>query len=114
MPILALLLGTVLGFIFSKLNRAFLIPHLPHILTTSLWFLTPLSTQHIIKPPLLLGTRLLATVDQGWTETITRQGTQYITKSFTQSLQPSLTSLPTTLLLIRLATTLLLLSVFTL
>lgn len=101
-PIMALLLGSAAGFLFAKFNTQNPLPSLPHTITTSLWFLTPLSTQHIIKPPLILGTHLLAAVDQGWTETITRQGTHHIVKKSTQTLQSSISTAPTTLLLISL------------
>lgn len=112
-PILALVLGSLIGALFSKYRGNTILPHLPHTITTSLWFLTPLSTQHIIKPPLALGTHLLATVDQGWVESLTRQGAHFTTKTLTQAIQPSLTIIPTTLLLLGL-TTLLPLSAFTL
>lgn len=101
-PILALLLGSLGGFFFANYNSHNPISHLPHTITTSLWFLTPLSTQHIIKPPLILGTHLLASVDQGWTEIITSQGSHQIVKKSTQTLQPALNTAPTILLLIAL------------
>jgi len=101
-PLVALLVGLIMGLFFSKFNAHTPLPHLPHNFTTALWFLTPLSTQHIIKPPLSLGTNLLARADQGWTEIITRQGSQHLVKKSNQALQPSLTTAPTILLLIRL------------
>lgn len=101
-PIIALIFGSLLGLLLTNFNKKTPLPHLPHTITTSLWFLTPISTQHIIKPPLAIGTHLLATVDQGWTELITRQGAHHTIKKSTQTLQPTITTAPTILLLISL------------
>lgn len=101
LPLLALFIGALMGVGFYKLNSKFPMPKLSHTFTSSLWFLTPLSTQHIINNPLKLGKTLLSTVDQGWTEIVTSQGAQLAIKKTTQSWQPRLSVAPTVLLLLR-------------
>jgi hypothetical protein len=40
-----------------------------------IWYLTPLSTQFILKAPLLTAHQYIKTIDQGWFEFLRGQGT---------------------------------------
>lgn len=98
-PLLALLIGTAFGTALTITTNQHPTPHLLTTVTTSLWFLTPLSTQHMIRTPLQTGTLLLAKIDQGWTEIITRQGRQTLITKFTRPALNITIGAPTLLLL---------------
>nr|AVW86197.1 NADH dehydrogenase subunit 5 [Iphione sp. YZ-2018] len=68
-------LGLVLAY-QASLNSApiFLLSPLIHYFLTSMWFLTPSTSQGLINQPLTLSKTLLALVDQGWLESMGAQG----------------------------------------
>nr|YP_009483986.1 NADH dehydrogenase subunit 5 [Pomacea bridgesi]YP_009563676.1 NADH dehydrogenase subunit 5 [Pomacea diffusa]ART65949.1 NADH dehydrogenase subunit 5 [Pomacea bridgesi]QAX27154.1 NADH dehydrogenase subunit 5 [Pomacea diffusa] len=53
----------------------------------SMWFLTPLSTQPLIKLSSLLGKNLMKTSDQGWMEILGGQGNWILVNSFSRMIQ---------------------------
>nr|YP_009471368.1 NADH dehydrogenase subunit 5 [Marphysa tamurai]AVG72591.1 NADH dehydrogenase subunit 5 [Marphysa tamurai] len=57
-------------------------------LSASMWFLTPLSSQFLMKYPLLTSMLLLKTIDSGWNETLGGQGTKLMSSSLYMKIQP--------------------------
>nr|YP_008965287.1 NADH dehydrogenase subunit 5 [Marphysa sanguinea]AHC01838.1 NADH dehydrogenase subunit 5 [Marphysa sanguinea] len=57
-------------------------------LSASMWFLTPLSSQFLMKRPLLTSMFLLKTIDSGWNETLGGQGTKLLSSSLSAKAQP--------------------------
>nr|YP_010271971.1 NADH dehydrogenase subunit 5 [Marphysa victori]UKB88234.1 NADH dehydrogenase subunit 5 [Marphysa victori] len=57
-------------------------------LSTSMWFLTPLSSQFLMKYPLLTSALLLKTIDSGWNEALGGQGANLLSTSLTMKAQP--------------------------
>lgn len=79
MPIFYIVLGFITGVLYSSIKST-----LPsslrktkslHRASCTMWFLVPLSSQFILKTPLMLAHQSLKRIDQGWTETIGGQGT---------------------------------------
>uniref|UniRef100_UPI0030E0AEAD NADH dehydrogenase subunit 5 n=1 Tax=Glyphohesione klatti TaxID=3053539 RepID=UPI0030E0AEAD len=96
--LLSVLTGALFAFMnTTKLSKAILIKapttHTSHAL---MWFITPLSTQPMIKPPLLLSHKLLKSIDQGWLEFLGPQGLMLSFKSMNKHLQYIQSNLITT------------------
>lgn len=85
-PIIAAILGLILIIIFSfsqptTIKRSFIIIPLLNYRNCIIWFITPLSSQFMIKQPLLISHIFLKTRDQGWNEYLGGQGI-YISSSY--------------------------------
>jgi len=69
----------------------------------TLWFLRNISTQYTIRKPLTLGAQFLAAIDQGWNETIVRQGAHNTGRILLTRIRLTHRGAPTTVLLLRAA-----------
>jgi len=78
-PIIIIILGLLLAWVINSSinhsNSATINFVLSHYARCLIWFLVPLSTQFIIKLPLVSAHHYLKTIDQGWFEIISGQGT---------------------------------------
>lgn len=89
------LIFTIFGGLMS-IYIASTSPHLSTLLSSIIthnalclmWFLTPLSSQGLIKIPLLTAHKFSKLLDQGWNETSGGQGAHFIFISTTKTLQP--------------------------
>jgi len=77
-PLLIVLIGLLTGWYLttniSTLKAKLVSNNLNHWASCTIWFLVPLSSQFIIKIPLITSHHLIKTIDQGWLETISGQG----------------------------------------
>lgn len=77
LPLILTLAGIVLAlYFFRPSNSPALSITLPtfYFITVSIWFITPLSTQPIIKPIFTSGKLILNIIDQGWLEILGPSG----------------------------------------
>lgn len=58
-----------------------------HEASCHIWYLAPLSSQAIIPLPFFLSHQFLKTLDQGWRETLSAQGTFYLFSSISKTIQ---------------------------
>nr|QYK19531.1 NADH dehydrogenase subunit 5 [Neoamphitrite affinis] len=84
-PFFITLLGGYLTYIFSEpfstTNSKLILMELNHTASASMWFMTLLSTQTITPLPLNIAHNLQKTLDQGWMETTSAQGS-YLSATF--------------------------------
>lgn len=77
-PIIYILIGFILGYVYSTLKLHYQSPlsslNIIHGASCTIWFLTPLSTQFMLKTPLKIAHSSLKSIDQGWTELRSGQG----------------------------------------
>lgn len=77
-PIIYIFIGFLVGWIYSILKSNYISPLLRnntlHAASCTIWFLVPLSTQFILKYPLISAHNSLKLIDQGWTELSRGQG----------------------------------------
>lgn len=81
LTIIVILRGLAVAFIIwdidflpKKINKR-------KFLFTTIWFLTPLSSQPLTKFSIILGTNLIKSVDQGWLEVLGGQGVHFLRAS---------------------------------
>lgn len=92
-PLLLTLLGAYLAW-KTTIQRPLPLPlQLPlHRFLSTIWFLTPLSTQTLLRPSIQIRNFALTTLDQGWLETLGPQGLHSSNIKILRPLQPSLTA----------------------
>lgn len=77
-PLIIVLIGLLTALIIntniSKNNAARIKINLIHYASCIIWNLVPLSTQFIIKAPLMTAHQYIKNIDQGWFETMSGQG----------------------------------------
>lgn len=101
-PVLITILGIILTTsIIININKE----KLPKIirfnhLNTSIWYITPLSTQNILKQPMKISHQILKTLDHGWVESLSAQGILTAIKSLTSPVQLSNQNIITSLIII--------------
>lgn len=87
LPLLIIRLGLILAWIINtnitSTNSVTIEYSITHFARCIIWFLVPLSTQFMIKYPLITAHQYIKTIDQGWFEILSGQGS-FIT-STTQS-----------------------------
>jgi NADH-ubiquinone oxidoreductase chain 5 len=84
-PFFLILTGVVLCYglflINTKTSKA-LIYHKIHYASTIIWFLVPISTQFIFKLPIYVTHNSIKSIDQGWLETTSGQGSFNLLKLY--------------------------------
>jgi len=77
-PLIIVLIGLLIGWSITSRtsnNLSILIKQqYNHWASCSIWYLAPLSSQFLIKAPLISSHHLIKTMDQGWLEVISGQG----------------------------------------
>jgi NADH-ubiquinone oxidoreductase chain 5 len=78
LPIIIITIGLILAWIIntnlSSNNSPILRATITHYARCIIWFLVPLSTQFIIKGPLITAHQYIKSIDQGWFEIASGQG----------------------------------------
>nr|QXF29939.1 NADH dehydrogenase subunit 5 [Chloeia pocicola] len=99
LPLIATLLGAWLAFhasnsLSSSINP-FYIPSWLMFSSVKMWFLTPLSTQAMLKLPFYISHQSLKSLDQGWSEALGSQGTKMMLSYSASNIQPWQSNSPT-------------------
>nr|YP_010502218.1 NADH dehydrogenase subunit 5 [Leocrates chinensis]UXC96463.1 NADH dehydrogenase subunit 5 [Leocrates chinensis] len=87
-PLMMVISGAILGYMISLSPSALSLTSTAYCQTNStMWFLVPLSSQNILRPPLFLSHKLLKVMDQGWVESSSAQGINLILSKMTSLTQ---------------------------
>ena len=80
-PLVIVTVGLIIGWMLTSrtsTNKALAMKtSLFHYASCRIWYLTPLSSQFTIKAPLLISHHLIKSIDQGWLELYSGQGSNF-------------------------------------
>lgn len=92
LPLLVTIFGAYLLLHFNLthtvINSIWIKKSLTHDASCSIWFMSPLSTQNILPLPINISHLLQKSLDQGWIEILSAQGTFTSLSSASKKLQP--------------------------
>nr|QZL13458.1 NADH dehydrogenase subunit 5 [Pherusa bengalensis] len=88
-PLMVTLLGLLLGILYINKKESMMIslPMTNHFLS-SMWFMSPLSSQNMMNLPLKLSKLIFKTTDMGWNELYGGQGIHMMSSSLSKNIQP--------------------------
>lgn len=103
-PLIITILGLYITFILVSATNKEILPKSPYIsnTNTSIWYLTPLSTQNILKTPINLSHNTLKILDHGWVESVSAQGILILMISSSKTTHLSTNNIITSFILITL------------
>nr|YP_011014783.1 NADH dehydrogenase subunit 5 [Fulgoraria chinoi]WQB41288.1 NADH dehydrogenase subunit 5 [Fulgoraria chinoi] len=81
LTLFVIIMGLFMAFMLWESNRDAKKMNKIKFFCSTMWFLTPLSSQPLTKFSMLLGTNLMKSVDLGWLEIVGGQGTALMTSS---------------------------------
>lgn len=73
-----IIMGIIVSYIIWDISFSNKIINKLTFFSSTIWFLTPISSQPLTKISIILGTNLIKSIDLGWLEILGGQGTKYI------------------------------------
>ena len=103
MPLLYIIIGFISGWIYASIKSTssskLINKSILHYASCTMWFLVPLSTQFTLKTPITFAHQSLKSLDQGWTDLLSGQGTFSLITSNTNKILTNTPYTPNTLIL---------------